>query len=194
MSEHWTPVALCTNGGLVAWGIVLLVQFYQYAWFLMTGFSYGYQKMWLSFLVLYGYFEEIFINWALSNEFAQPRPLCNLVFDPEFEASRNHGMPSIEVELSVTMSVFITAYLLISREYPRQYTFVILVAFPIVLAGCMWTTNNNTFFQIFVGAAVGAINAIRRIIMYQYFIRTGLILMAKRYKAVQWLLPTNEDF
>jgi hypothetical protein len=194
MSEHWIPVALCTNGGLIAWGIVLLIQFYQYAWFLMTGFSYGYQKMWLSFLVLYGYFEEVFINWALRHQFGQPRPLCNLVFDPDFEQSRMFGMPSIEVELSFTLSVFIATNLLLTREYPRPYTFAILLAFPIVLAGCMWTTNNNTAFQIFIGALVGTLNAIRRIIIYHYFLRSGLILMAKRYKTMQWLFPTNEDF
>jgi hypothetical protein len=159
----------------------------------MTGLSYQYQKMWLSFLVLYGYFEEIFINWTLSHEFKEPRPFCNLVFDPDFEASRASGMPSIEVELSFTLSVFIIANLLITREYPRQWTFGILVAFPIVLAGCMWATNNNTFFQIFIGAVVGSLNAIRRIIIYHYFLRIGLILMAKRHKSIQWLFPTNEE-
>ena len=192
MSEHWTPVALCTNGGFIAWGIVLLIQFYQYAWFLLTGFSYGYQKMWLSFLVLYGYFEEILLNWMLSHAFLEPRPLCNLVFDPDFEQSRLHGMPSIEVELSFTLSVFIISNLLITREYPRPYMFGVLIAFPIVLAGCMWITNNNTFFQIFIGAVVGTVNALRRIIIYHYFLRSGLILMANRYKTMQWLFPTNE--
>jgi hypothetical protein len=193
MSEHWTPVALCTNGGMVAWGIVLLIQLYQYVWFLLTGFSYGYQKMWMSFLVLYCYFEEVFLNWVLSHEFIEPRPMCNLVFDPEFEASRLHGMPSIEVELSFTLSVFILGNLLLTREYPPMYTMAIVVAFPWFLSGCMWTTNNNTLFQIFVGAVVGTVNAIRRVIVYRYFLRSGLILMAKRYKTIRWLFPTNED-
>lgn len=193
MSDHWIPIALCSESGFIGWLIVYGIQYYQFAWFMLSGMTYVYRKMWVTFLCIYGWLEELFYWWMLSHQFQQHRPVCNLVYDPTFENDRRFGMPSIEAQLTFSLAVFVVGNLLFTGIYPPKYTFFSILALPILISAAMWITHNNTVFQIFIGALVGTLNGLRRVVTYQFFLKKGLVLLSQTFKPVQWILPDKDD-
>jgi len=192
MAQEWIPIALCTSGGIIGWVIVYIIQFYQYAWFLLSGMSYVYRKLWIYFLVIYGYLEELFFNWMLSHEFPEPRPPCSLIQDPLFESKRQRGMPCLEVQLAFALSTFVVVNLAFSKAWPPRYTLFTVIALPMTVAASLWITNNNTGAQIFIGALIGMFNALRRVMFYQFFAKDALLILINKVKFVQWFAPMNE--
>jgi hypothetical protein len=187
----WIPFAFCADNGFWGWLIVTLLAYYKYSWFLLAGIAQNSQKLWLTFLVLYGQLEELFFHWILSHSFPENRPPCSLVFDPVFESARDRGMPSVEVQLSFSLSVFIILHFVIANAYPSLFVLLIVTLLPWVVAGGMYVTSNNTATQILVGAFVGTANAVKRVCLYHYFVRDMLIALFARYPWMHNFIPTD---
>jgi len=190
MSENWIPIALCNPGGLTGFLLAYVILFYQYAWFLLSGLSYVYRRLWIYFLVLYGYIEALFFWWTLSHEFQEPRPACMLIENPLFSEKRQRGMPSIEVLLAFTLSTFIMANALATGEYPPRYTLFTIIALPLFVAAAMWITHNNTVAQIGYGALFGFINALRLAGLYHVFLKKPLLRLAQT-RLVKTFMPAG---
>jgi hypothetical protein len=190
MTESYIPIALCSNEGLVGWLLIYVILFYQYAWFLLSGSLYISMRMWIAFLVMYGYLEARLFGWLLSREFVQSRPTCTLMADPIFDEKRKYGMPSIEVLQAFMLSTFIITNILITRQTIPRYTLFTITALPFLVAAAMWITHNNTISQVAVGVVFGFLNGLRLVGLYHAFLKTPLLTMISKLKFVRWFFPT----
>lgn len=192
MAVRWIPFAFCTEGGPVGWIIVTLLAYYKYAWFLFAGMTQANPKLWMSFVLLYGQFEELFFNWVLSYQFQQDRPECTLEYDATFEQARNTGMPSLETQLSFALSSFVLCHFLITDSSPSVLTIVLVVVLPFVVGSGLYITSNNTALQVLIGALLGTANGIKRIFLYHYFAKQCLLALIDRYPFLRAFLPSSD--
>ena len=192
MTVRWIPFAFCTEGGLVGWVIVTLLAYYKYSWFLLAGMAQTRPKLWLMFILVYGQLEELFFNWVLSVAFPQSRPECTLDYDVAFEMARNAGMPSLEAEMSFALSAFVLTYFIVSADYPSYLTILLVATLPNVVAGGLYATANNTALQIFVGAAVGTLNGVKRVLIYHFFAKEGLVEWLQRFTFLKIFIPDSD--
>jgi len=192
MTVRWIPFAFCTEGGLLGWIIVSMLAYYKYVWFLFAGMTQANPKLWMSFVLIYGQFEELFFNWILSYQFQQDRPECTLEYDTTFELARNTGMPSLETQLSFALSSFVVGHFLITDKSPPLLALLLAIILPFVVGSGLYITSNNTALQVLVGAIVGTLNGIKRILLYHFFAKQCLLALLERYSFLRVVLPSTD--
>jgi hypothetical protein len=192
MGTYQAADVYCRVEGWFGWAFFVVILLFQRAWYIITGISFADNRLWLAFLVIYGYWEEIYLNWLLLVLFREPRPRCSLIFDSTLESYRTPGLPSTEAQLSFSLSAFLLAQMILSKRYPNSYTTFALILLPFVVSGASYTLHNNTVWQIFVGAIIGILNALRRLLVFRYFAQEGLALIASN-KIIQAFLPLNSS-
>jgi hypothetical protein len=192
MTVRWIPFAFCTEGGFVGWTIVTVLAYYKYAWFLLAGMAQSQPKLWLMFVLLYGQVEELFFNWIFAYQFPQQRPECTLEYDETFEVARNAGMPSLETQMSFALSSFVLGHFITNKDYPSHITILTVVALPLLVAGGLYATSNNTALQIVVGAGLGSFNGIKRILLYHFFAKEALMIWLHRFSFLTWIFPAGD--
>lgn len=188
MATYQVVEVFCTVEGWFGWAVFGVILLFQRAWYILTGISFVDNRLWITFLVIYGYWEEIYLNWLLTVLFDQARPKCSLIQDAVLESYRTRGMPSTEAQLSFSLSTFLIFQMMLSNRYPSSYVTLCLIWLPFVVSGAMYTSHNNTALQIVLGAALGIFNSVRRLLVYRYFAKDGLALLANN-PTVRQLVP-----
>lgn len=190
MGTYQVIEVFCTTEGWFGWAFFAVILLFQRAWYIITGISFLDNRLWLAFLVIYGYWEELYINWLLTVFFNQPRPQCSLIHDSVLESYRSNGMPSAEAQLSFSLSTFVLLQMMLSGKYAKPYTSLCILWLPFVVSGACYTLHNNTGPQIVLGAIIGIVNSVRRLLVYRYFAFEGLILITQN-KYAKHFLPLN---
>lgn len=192
MAVRWIPFAFCTEGGFVGWLIVFLCAYYKYAWFIIYGMAQTRPQLWLIYILIYGQFEELFFNQLIGDQFPQARPQCTLEYDEVFEHARSNAMPSLETELAFSLSVFVLGHYIINDGFPNYFFLTGIAALPWIVAGGLFATSNNTALQILVGAGLGSVNALKRLLLYHYFAKLGLMEWIQRLPFLRIFFPGSD--
>lgn len=190
MGTYQVVEVFCTVEGWFGWAIFGVILLFQRAWYIITGISFMDNRLWLAFLVIYVYWQGIYVNWLLTVLFDQPRPRCSLIQDAVLESYRTNGMPSTEAQLSFSLSTFLILQMMLSKRFPAPYITLGLIWLPFVVSGAMYTSHNNTGLQIIFGAVIGIFNSILVLLVYRYFAQDGLALIAKN-KFIRKVVPLN---
>jgi hypothetical protein len=192
MGTYQVVEVFCTVEGWFGWAVFAVILLFQRAWYIITGISFMDNRLWLAFLVIYVYWQGIYINWLLTVLFDEARPRCSLIQDAVLESYRSNGMPSTEAQLSFSLSTFLLFQMALSGKWANSYITLGMIWLPFVVSGAMYTSHNNTGGQIILGAVLGIFNSILVLLVFRYFAQEGLALIA-RNNFIRKVVPMNID-
>ena len=191
MFRYWVAQAYCHADTVVGAALIYVILLVQKLWTLLGGVALVKGELYLAVLVFWSYWEGMFIHYMLSLKFNEARPNCATTFDYLVVEHRLHAMPSLEAQLIFTVSFFLLAnMLLVRRGYPLKIL-VMIVTLPVVACGALFVTHNNTMAQLAFGALVGAINGLRHILLYQFFLKYVFEHFATLV-LFKWILPSGD--
>lgn len=189
--QPWAPVVYCAGDGFFVLLSLNLIQFTQLLWFMMSGAYYAMPRNWLSYIVWFGHAEALLVHMVLAEAWPEPAPDCDFVHEAWFDIRRQHGMPSRDTQLTFALITFVIGHFILTDERPDWYIVIGLVCLPVLVAISLWLTNNATFLQILVGAVVGLVDGLRRVILYEAVLKDGFRYFARRFRIVKFLMPDN---
>jgi PAP2 superfamily len=192
MGTYQVVEVFCTVEGWFGWAVFGVILLFQRAWYIITGISFMDNRLWLAFLVIYVYWQGIYVNWLLTVQFDQPRPRCSLIQDVVLESYRSNGMPSTEAQLSFSLSAFLLMQMALSGKWANAYIILGMIWLPFVVSGAMYTSHNNTGAQIIFGAVLGIVNSVLVLLVYRYFAQEGLALITQN-NFIRRVVPMNID-
>jgi hypothetical protein len=192
MGTYQVVEVFCTVEGWFGWAVFAVILLFQRAWYIITGISFMDNRLWLAFLVVYVYWQGIYVNWLLTVLFDEPRPRCSLIQDVVLESYRSNGMPSTEAQLSFSLSTFLLFQMALSGKWANSYITLGMIWLPFVVSGAMYTSHNNTGGQIIFGAVLGIFNSVLVLLVFRYFAQEGLALIAQN-KFIRRVIPMNID-
>jgi len=114
------------------------------------------------------------------------------MYDPLFEEARSTAMPSLETQWAFSLSVFCLGHYLITDDFPNYFFLTGLAGLPWVVAGALFITSNNTALQLFVGASLGSVNAIKRLLLYHYFVKDGFMEWIQAFPFLRIFFPGSD--
>jgi len=187
MLDYWTPYVFCYSDSIAGSLLVAAILFfYQKIWWIISGITWMSGEMYLTFLLLYGYNEEIFLHYTFSQILQQDRPLCTFTVEPI--GDRELAMPSLEAQLTFSIASFLVLHMFLMQQLSRFRATLVIITFPIFTLFALYITRNNTAAQLACGAVFGALNGARRILIYHFFLKRQLALLA-HYKPFNWIIP-----
>lgn len=191
MFRYWVGEAYCHADTVVGLALIYVILLVQKLWTIIGGIALVKGELYLAVLVFWGYWEGIFIHYTLSLKFNESRPNCATTFNYLVAEHRLHAMPSLEAQLIFTVSFFLLAnMLLVKRAYPMKIL-VMIVTLPVVASGALLVTHNNTVGQLAFGALIGAVNGLRHVLLYQFFLKYVFEHFATLV-LFKWFLPSGD--
>lgn len=191
MLDYWAPYIYCESDTFVGFILInLIVFFYIRIWWIIGGITWKSGQVYLTFLLVYGFNEENFIHYTLSNAFAQQRPLCTFTSNAFQRDGRSHAMPSIEAQLSFSIAAFLILHMFLTQQLARFRATVVISIFPILAIASLYVTRNNTAAQLAAGAALGTFNGVRRVLLYHFFFKHSIVSL-NRYPIFGLFIPNT---
>jgi hypothetical protein len=158
--------------------------------FWLAGYAIVNGNLYISFILGFLYWFSVFAGYALSLQFAQPKPLCTLLDTLEFQEFRELGMPSSDAFIFAVLITFLLGLqTLTERGLPLQLELSILLIYPLWLLS-QYINRNATIAQLTWGTVGGFMVGLYSIAVFHY--------VAKSYwkalgcvPVIGWLLVTD---
>jgi len=181
----------CHADSLVGEALIYFILLVQKLWTILGGIALVKGELYLAVLGFWAYWEAIFIHYMLAQKFNEPRPNCGTTFNYLVRETRLYAMPSLEAQLIFTVSFFLLAnMILVKRGYPLKIL-VMIITLPVVACFALYVTRNNSIEQLAFGAAVGAVNGLRNVLLYQFFLKYIFEHLAT-LTFFTWVLPSGD--
>jgi hypothetical protein len=150
-----------------SWALIITARLLSGAWFAASGAAWLSGELYLQVLTLYSFYEEVVLNMALQEQIGD-RPRIDSDHDNLFFG----GMPNFEVQLIVSLSVFV---LVLHRNNTLSaYGFTILVVLPLLMILILVWSGVSSLLNTAFAAGVGGINGTRKALLYKHILKPFL--------------------
>lgn len=189
MLDYWAPYVYCFSDTILGSLLVLFIfLFYEKIWWVASGVIWANPQLYLFFLVIYGFNEELFLHFTFSQVVPQDRPLCTFTTGPLVERSK--AMPSLEAELAFSLASFLIVHMFLMETLADAKTNFTLFVLPLAMLAALFVTRNATLLQLFVGAVFGTVNGVRRVLIFHFFLKRPITLLGQ-YPVFNWIIPKS---
>lgn len=172
-------------------GILLTVlNYFAFAFiFYVSGYSMGRINIYHTFMLGHVYALTWFVYWCLSEQFAQPQPLCSFVDAAALLEFRRSGMPALNALLNTSVVMFLLFKQAINEGgLPPVIQAFLLLLSPLWLVSD-YLSRNATLEQLLASFLIGTILAIFSVLIFHFVARE--FYRALRFIPVAGLLFPN---
>lgn len=162
----------CFDGGYLTWILVQMITFANFAWFSVSGFAFASPQPFIIYLSIV-YWEEIFINYTLYGFFTFGWSVAQLNELNVMCSTTNLSVPipSLPYQLTITLTTFIMIHIYIRyrKLIPNKAIFAYIILLNVIIPFALIYTGNATVTQIFFALGLGVVNALRRVLFFEYY-------------------------
>jgi hypothetical protein len=160
--------------------------------FLLAGYAIVNGNLYMSFVLGLLYWFSVFVGYALSVQFAQPKPLCTLLDSLEFQEFRHLGMPSSDaLVLAVLITFLLCLQMLTHHGLPALLELSVLIIYPFWLLSS-YANRNATVAQLVWGTVIGAALGLYSIALFHYIAKPYWKALGS-VPVIGWLLVTDSS-
>lgn len=189
MLDYWTPYVYCHSDILLGFLFVsAILFFYQKIWWIIGGITWKSGALYLTYLIVYGFNEQLFLNWILTRIWPESKPLCTFTTKKVFNDARAFGLPSLEAQLTFYIASFLIGHMFLEQNLTKFKASMGITVFPLFTMFALYITRNATGFQLITGAMIGFCLGLLKIVTYHFILKT-LIHNLTRYSFLKLIIP-----